>query len=170
MTQEELDKDMIESIEMWLHEIEPKWVEKELAWLDELRSRLLEEKLEKPSEGFEEEIVKVCDDFVFPLYGLDDEFGRKLINRIARHFAQWQKEQMMKEEVEGWVAADSDTTGKRRVTFFPKKPVRDVLTEYKYWAATPPRYESINLDSNAFPNLTWEDEPKKVHIIIVKED
>lgn len=47
MTQEELDKDMIESIEMWLHEIEPKWVEKELAWLEELRTRILEEKSEK---------------------------------------------------------------------------------------------------------------------------
>lgn len=44
----ERDKDMIESIEMWLHEIEPKWVEKELAWLDELRTRLLEEEPEKP--------------------------------------------------------------------------------------------------------------------------
>jgi len=40
---------------------------------------------EKPL-GLEEEIVKVCDDFVFPLYGLDDEFGRELINKIARHF------------------------------------------------------------------------------------
>jgi hypothetical protein len=79
-------------------------------------------------------------------------------------------EQMMKEAVEGWVAVDSDTRGKRRVTFFPKKPVRDVLTEYKYWAATYPRYESIELDSNAFPNLKWEDEPKKIRIIIVKED
>ena len=43
-------------------------------------------------DGLEEEIVKVCEDFVFPLYGLDDEFGRELINKIARHFAQWQKE------------------------------------------------------------------------------
>lgn len=55
-----------------------------LAWLDTLES-------EKPMnpEGLEEEIVKVCDDFVFPLYGLDDEFGRELINKIAHHFAQW---------------------------------------------------------------------------------
>ena len=79
-------------------------------------------------------------------------------------------EQMMKEAVEGWVAVDSDTNGKRRVTFFPRKPVRDVLTEYKYWAATRPEYESIKLDSNAFPELKWEDEPKKVRIIIIKDD
>ena len=50
MTNAEHDKDMIESIEMWLHEIEPKWVEKELAWLEELRTRLLEEKSEIPKD------------------------------------------------------------------------------------------------------------------------
>lgn len=35
------DKDMIESIRMWLDEVEPKWVEKEQKWLDELEDRLL---------------------------------------------------------------------------------------------------------------------------------
>ena len=84
--------------------------------------------------------------------------------------AKWMRDQMMNEAVEGWVAVDSDTHDKRRVTFFPKKPVRDVLTEYKYWAATRPRYESIQLDSNAFPNLKWEDEPKKVKFILIEED
>lgn len=84
--------------------------------------------------------------------------------------AKWDRERMMSKAVEGWVAVDSDTYGKRRVTLFPKKPVRDVLTEYKYWAATCPRYESIKLDSNAFPNLKWEDEPKKVKLIIIEED
>lgn len=44
MTNAEHDKDMIESIEMWLRECELKYVEKELAWLEELRTRLLEEK------------------------------------------------------------------------------------------------------------------------------
>lgn len=95
--------------------------------------------------------------------------GRLELEDAIDNVVSWY-EQMMKEAVEGWVAADSDTEGKRRVTLFPKKPVRDVLTEYKYWAATHPRYESIKLDSNAFPNLKWEDEPKKVRIIIVKED
>lgn len=53
-----------------------------LSFLDTIES-------EKPIDGLEEEIVKVCKDFAFPLYGLDDEFGRELINKIARHFAQW---------------------------------------------------------------------------------
>lgn len=57
-----------------------------------------EEKSEKPinQEGLEEEIVKVCNDFVFPLYGLDDEFGRELMNKIARHFAKWGAEHLKK--------------------------------------------------------------------------
>lgn len=55
--------------------------------------------LEEPvSDDLEEEIVKVCDDFVFPLYGLDDEFGRELINKIARHFAKWGAEHAKKDE------------------------------------------------------------------------
>lgn len=57
----------------------------------------------KVCEGLEEEIVKVCDDFAFPLYGLADDYGRELVNKLARHFANWQKEQMMKEAVEGRV-------------------------------------------------------------------
>lgn len=62
MTREELDKDMIESIEMWLHEIEPKWVEKELAWLEELRTRLLEEEtpndLEEAASEYKERVIE----------------------------------------------------------------------------------------------------------------
>ena len=48
MTQEEHDKDMIESIEMWLRENELQYVEKELAWLEELRSRLIKEPISEP--------------------------------------------------------------------------------------------------------------------------
>ena len=95
---------------------------------------------------------------------------KELLTYLFIAVAKWQKEQMMQEAVEGWVAVDSDTVGNRRVTFFPKEPVRDLLTKYKYWAATRPNYESVRLNPNAFPNLKWEDEPIKVRIIIVKED
>lgn len=123
-----------------------------------------------------------------PIYLYDMTLNE--LKDCARHFAQWGaehtplpedtvlfnkgveegKRQMMEEAVEGWVAVDSDTAGNRRVTFFPKEPVRDLLTEYKYWTATRPNYESVQLNPNAFPNLKWEDEPIKVRIIIVKED
>ena len=57
MTQEELDKDMIASIEMWLHENEPMWVEKELVWLEELRTRLIKEDV---PNGLEEPVCGTC--------------------------------------------------------------------------------------------------------------
>ena len=69
-------------------------------------------------------------------------------------------------KIKGWVAVDSDTMGNRRVSFFPQKPVRDLLTEYKYWTATRPNYESIRLNSDAFPDIKWEDEPIEVEITI----
>jgi hypothetical protein len=73
---------------------------------------------------------------------------------------------MKNTKIKGWVAVDSDTVGNRRVLFFPQKPVRDLLTEYKYWAATRPNYEVIRLKPDAFPDLQWEDEPIEVEITI----
>lgn len=97
MTREEFDKDMIESIEMWLHEIEPKWVEKELTWLDELRNRLLEEKSEIPND-LEEAAQQ---------YAEGPEC--KWVGTTALEYAfiagyNLCKEQMMKEAVEGEVS------------------------------------------------------------------
>lgn len=69
-------------------------------------------------------------------------------------------------KIKGWVAVDSDTMGNRRVSFFPQKPVRDLLTEYEYWAATSPNYEVIQLNSDTFPNITWENDPIEVEVTI----
>lgn len=82
--------------------------------------------------------------------------------------ADYEEQPMMTQEetIKGWVAVDKDTTGRRRVTLFPNKPVRDVLTDFHYWAATRPYYESIRLDSNHFKDMTWEDEPVEAEITI----
>ena len=69
-------------------------------------------------------------------------------------------------KIKGWVAVDYDTMNNRRVSFFPQKPVRDLLTQYKYWAATQPNYEVIRLNSDAFPDIKWEDDPIEVEITI----
>ena len=69
-------------------------------------------------------------------------------------------------KIKGWVAVDSDAMNNRRVSFFPQKPVRDLLTQYKYWAATRPNYEVIQLNSDAFPDIKWEDEPIEVELTI----
>lgn len=156
MTREELDKDMIESIEMWLHEIEPKWVEKELTWLDELRTRLIEE--ETPND-----LEEAANEYAYR--GMPDEmkpYVKPIGDEVIKNFisgAKWQKEQddklvdiiyrqgiekgkddmkeqMVKEAVEGYVV--KDITGSLAVTA-----------------------KGINLDGFKFG--------QKVRIIIVKE-
>ena len=58
----------------------------------------------------------------------------------------------------------------RRVSFFTKKPVRDLLTENHYWASIGPDYESIKLGYECFPELKWEDEPVEVELVIYKTE
>lgn len=74
--------------------------------------------------------------------------------------------------VKGFVAVDNggdkmtwNPTG-RRVAFFPKKPVRDLLTDRHYWAAHISPYDVIHLGYEDFPKLKWEDEPIEVEVVI----
>ncbi len=78
-------------------------------------------------------------------------------------------------KIKGFVAVDNcgdktiiNPTG-RRVAFFPKKPVRDLLTNNHYWAAHISPYDVIHLSYEDFPELKWEDEPIEVEITINKE-
>lgn len=100
----EMDSDMIVSIEMWLHEIEPKWVEKELAWLEELRTRLAEEPV-SDCHGLEEEVKRYYSDNFE--YITSDQPTLSILTNIARHFAEWQKAKMMEGAVEGVVCYGS---------------------------------------------------------------
>ena len=77
-------------------------------------------------------------------------------------------------KVKGFVAVDNcgDKTiynplG-RRVAFFPKRPVRDLLTSSHYWAAHISPYDVIHLGYECFPELKWEDEPIEVELTIKK--
>ena len=77
-------------------------------------------------------------------------------------------------KVKGFVAVDNcgdkttyNPTG-RRVAFFPKKPVRDLLTSSHYWAAHISPYDVIHLGHECFPELKWEDEPIEVELTIKK--
>lgn len=106
MTNAERDKDMIESIEMWLHEIEPKWVEKELAWLDELRTRLIEEKSEKPmnQEDLEEAAEEYADKHGFrvPYDGSNNYYDDVDVKASKEGFlagAEWQKGHLTVEDI-----------------------------------------------------------------------
>lgn len=59
------------------------------------------EKEEKPSEGLEEEIERYLHSLGVGYGGWVDGMEDDDLRGIARHFAQWQKEKMMKEAVEG---------------------------------------------------------------------
>lgn len=104
MKQEEYDKDMIESIEMWLRECELQYVEKELTWLDELQTRLLKEESEKPMDldGLDEEVHSFFDECIevyeVPLYGKvkEEVITADCYEITARHFAQWGAEHLKK--------------------------------------------------------------------------
>lgn len=67
--------------------------------------------------------------------------------------------------IKGWIAVDT-AMGKRRVTFFTNKPVRAVLKDFHYWAVTRSDYESIQLGSNLFISMRWEDEPVEAEITV----
>ena len=58
-------------------------------------------------EGLEEEIKSFLDKTGAPYHWCDDKEQMDWVGIIARHFAQWQKEQMMKESVETWMIEGS---------------------------------------------------------------
>ena len=61
--------------------------------------------------------------------------------------------------ISGWVARDSNP---HRLYIYYRKPIR--LSDM--WTALD---ESFKIDSNLFPDLTWESEPIKVSILIKRE-
>lgn len=79
----------------------------------------------------------------------------------------YEEQPMMTQEatIKGWVAVDT-AMGRRRVIFFPNKPVRAVLKDFHYWASRWPDNESIQLDSSLFEGMGWEDEPVEAEITI----
>lgn len=168
MTQEEHDKDMIESIEMWLHEIEPKWVEKELNWLDKLRTRLLKEKSEKPSEDLEE----AAKDYFYHNWsdGSLDIKGQVIEDFIAG--AEWQKEQM---ELDGIVTltesdfdAEKEKASEWGYNLCKEQMMKDAL-EAKIYGYDDGSFELIAswLD---MPNNSIYKDGDKVKIIIIKDN
>ena len=82
---------------------------------------------------------------------------------IARHFAHWQKEQMLREsKMSGWVARDKDGS----LHIFEVKPRRSA-DGHQWWDRD---YQSTALKSSDFPDLKWEDEPVCVKLEIIKEE
>lgn len=80
---------------------------------------------------------------------------------VARHFAQWQKQQMIKTaKLSGWVARDENGN----LHLFEMEPTRLL---HRWWDRD---YQSTTLDNKDFPDLKWEDKPIYVKLVIIKED
>ena len=80
----------------------------------------------------------------------------KAIKQSYRAGRDFEKEQMMKEAVEGWVARDKNG----RITLYEDKPYRDG----DKWRGC--SWKSSLIYDRFFPNLKWEDEPIKVKVTL----
>lgn len=82
---------------------------------------------------------------------------------IARHFADWQKKQMMKTaKLDGWIARDENGS----LHIFELKP-RRLEYSHQWWDRD---YRRDIINESIFPDLRWEDEPIYVKLIIINED
>ena len=77
--------------------------------LNRFLSTLESEKPINSSEGLEQEIIKCWQDWISPSneQSVEGVLPLSEFAFYARHFAQWQKEQMMKEAVEGEITKDN---------------------------------------------------------------
>jgi hypothetical protein len=81
----------------------------------------------------------------------------------AHHFADWQKQQMIKSaKLSGWVARDEDGS----LHIFEVEPRRS-SDNHRWWDRD---YYSTGLDKSDFPDLKWEDEPVYVKLPIIVEE
>ena len=86
---------------------------------------------------------------------------KALIKDAVKLGAQWQREQMMKGAVNGWVARDKDCD----IAIFREAPTKDA--EIGMWM--PCKNAFIFPDKDEYPDVTWDSEPQKVKVIIIKE-
>ena len=75
--------------------------------------------------------------------------------------ARWKREQMMKDAVDGWVARDECGD----IAIFSDEPHRDL--GLGMW--TPARHAFLFPRKDEYPDVTWNSEPQKVKVIIIKE-
>lgn len=133
--------------------------------------------IEKWASLEEDEINEGLED----LSDLIDKLSKRYIEvsfaklvRIVVAATKWQKsqdqqtielaeehEKMMKDAVDGWVARDKDGD----IAIFSDKPHRDL--GLGMW--TPARHAFLFPRKDEYPDVTWDSEPQKVKVIIIKE-
>ena len=72
-----------------------------------------------------------------------------------------ERERLMKDAVDGWVARDKDCD----IAIFREVPTKDA--EIGMWKPCKSAYIFPNKDE--YPDVTWDSEPQKVKVIIIKE-
>lgn len=141
-------------------------------WMDasELEA-LLTEFAEKLKEPASEDLEKTSEEYAYTNWESDDYHegaseGKPFdaIGHTQKCFidgAQWQREQMMKDAIEGYVARDECGD----IAIFSNKPHRDL--GLGMW--TPARNAFLFPRKDEYPDVTWDSEPQKVKVIIIKE-
>lgn len=115
-----------------------------LTFIDSLQEEPVNEDLDKEIERY---------------YADWDEKPRYI--QTARHFANWQKQQIVKSaKLFGWIARDENGS----LHIFEVEPSRIM---HRWWDRD---YHSTGLDENDFPDLKWEDEPVYIKLPIIKEE
>lgn len=152
------------------HEGTPVPSKKATGTLKRLIDNINEESLKKTRKRMEEEsgetIQEEIKNFLEKTGAPYDKEQIKWLNIVARHFAGWQRQQMMKgTKLYGWVARDADG----RVHLFEVEP-RRLEENHRWWDRD---YQSTllsDISDSDFPKLKWEDEPVCVKVIIIRED
>lgn len=100
---------------------------------------------------------------------IEKEHRPPTFDDAIKHGMRLQKEQMMKDAIEGyWIARDApDILHPLRI--HDNKIERKILDDgRKYWYCR--HGDSINLPSNLFQEIQWESEPCKVKLLVLKEE
>lgn len=134
-------------------------------WMDasELEALLTEfaEKLKEPvSEDLADASNNYCLNIRKGYPRVKDEIDIFICNAF-KVGAQWQKEKIMKDAIEGWVARDECGD----IAIFSDKPHRDL--GLGMW--TPARHAFLFPRKDEYSDVTWNSEPQKVKVIIIKE-
>ncbi len=119
---------------------------------------------EQPKVDLEKEIDNFLNETGAPYVWCNDDEQKEWCEIIARHFAQWQKKQLLeKTYLHGWVARNDYALNNDYLLLFKEKPTRNNNFGWKGSLF-------MRLDESWFRELEWTDEPIKVKIIIVKEN
>jgi hypothetical protein len=102
------------------------------------------------------------------LVSVEDRCGKKVISyhewltpENALAAVELAREEMKKDAIEGWVARDECGD----IAIFSNKPHRDL--GLGMW--TPSRNAFLFPRKDEYPDVTWNSEPQKVKVIIIKE-